>query len=55
METVFVLIAKDLSTERQWVEGVYAARDLAVEEMEAQMELWEEQRAYRIAESELTG
>ena len=55
METVFVLLAKDLATERCWVEGVYATRDLAEEEMECQMELWEETRSYRIAESELTG
>jgi hypothetical protein len=55
METVFVLIAKDLATDRCWVEDVYSARDLAEAEMEAQMELWEESRAYKIDSVPVTG
>jgi hypothetical protein len=49
-ETFYVLLVKDLETERMWVEGVYGTREFAEQVMEEEMTLWEERRSYKIEE-----
>ena len=50
MQTVYLLLEKNLKTEYTKLEGVYASRELAEEVMEELMEVYEEKRAYKIEE-----
>ena len=45
METVYVLLEKDMKTESVEVVGVYTSYELAESVMEAHMEMFEEERS----------
>lgn len=48
MDTVYVLLEKDLATETVTVYGVYDSYDLAEEVMEDQLSMTEETTAFKI-------
>jgi hypothetical protein len=50
METVYVLLEKDLKSEGIHVVGVYTSYELAEEVMDAHMEMYEEERSYKIVD-----
>lgn len=50
METVYILLEKDLATEYVRIAGVYATLKLAEEEMSFLMDFNEERKSYKIEE-----
>ena len=48
MKKVYLLLEKNLKTENSKLLGVYASRKLALQVMDEQMDIYEEQRAYKI-------
>jgi hypothetical protein len=53
METVYILLEKDLATEYVRVQGVYGSRENAEDTMRFLMDFNEEEKSYKIEEKEM--